>query len=102
NKQAVVIERTPKRFAHRWAKDGKVGVTNDFHILENYSAVDISDNELVATSCGRFNRTNELLQTQLPKSFADCYDFLSDEKVKMQITEQQMVFQASTGRVDVR
>ena len=101
NEQAVVIERTPKRYAHRWAGNGKVCVTNDFHILENYSAMDISDNELVITSCNRLNRVKELLNQNLPEGPEVCLEYLSDEKVKMQITEQQMVFQAGTGLLSV-
>ncbi|WP_444995408.1 hypothetical protein [Aliikangiella sp. IMCC44359] len=76
-------------------------VTNDFHILENYSAMDISDNELVITSCNRLNRVKALLNQKLPENPEACLEYLSDEKVKMQITEQQMVFQAATGRLDV-
>ncbi|OUS29200.1 hypothetical protein A9Q99_08785 [Gammaproteobacteria bacterium 45_16_T64] len=98
NDECVVIERTPSRFAQRWAKDGVVTVTNDFINLKVSADKHIPDNELVASSCGRFNRICELLQDK-PKDADECMAYLSDSKVQMDITEQQMVFHARSGAV---
>jgi len=98
NDECVVIERTPSRYAQRWAKDGVVTVTNDFFVLEVSPDNYIPDNELVASSCGRFNRIGELLQAK-PKDADECMAYLSDSKVQMDITEQQMVFHARSGKV---
>jgi len=93
--ELVVIERTPSRHALRSAQAGFVCVTNDYRQL----ALDTNapSSQILATSCGRFQRTEALLLDEPPSSPADCLRYLSDPAVRMQITVQQMVFRASTG-----
>lgn len=92
--EMVVIERTPKRSATREAKDGRISVANEYIALATSKSEDQS--ELQATSNGRYNRINSLLKAT-PKDFETCLAFLSDTQVKMNMTVQQMVFQASSG-----
>ena len=54
---------------------------------------------LQSTSCGRFNRTKELLTENRPENMDDCIRILKDEKVMMGITVQQMVFDNETGEI---
>lgn len=91
----VVIERTPKRFATRESREKFIVVTNDYKKLEN----GISENILQATSCGRYDRVQELLRQAIPQTADACLDILRDEAIQMQITVQQMVFDNSTGDI---
>lgn len=95
NGQMSVIERTPSRHAIRRTTDGRIYVTNDYQLL-NPSKREITT-PLQATSCGRFNRISELLTTNPPKELKDCLSLLQDERVKMEITVQQMAFSAKRG-----
>ena len=94
--EMVVIERTPTRHAVRTGKDGFVSVTNDYLRLNANTGEATS--ELVATSCGRFERVEALVHKRLPQTPEDCFIYLSDPQVQMQITVQQMVFQAASGK----
>ncbi len=96
--EMVVIERTPKRSATRSPNNGIICVTNDYKVLENGEA---NDSELQITSCGRFDRACELLNSELPKNNAECFGILQDEKVMMGITVQQMVFDNKTGKIEL-
>ena len=98
--QLVVIERTPTRHAIRRARAGFVCVTNDYqHIAANSNG---STSELLATSCHRFRRVEDLIRVERPDSPEACFHYLSDPEVRMQITVQHMVFRASTGEYWVR
>ncbi len=92
----VVIERTPTRYATRFAKNGFITVTNDYKELENNLK---DESVLQSTSCGRFNRAEELLLKELPTDFEQCFEILKDKNVMMGITVQQMVFKNKTGEV---
>ena len=97
--EKIVIERTPKRHALRGENDPFVVVTNDYKKLDN--AEEDSNNLLQTTSCGRFDRTSELLkdrQRDHGRSFAD---ILKDPEIKMMITVQQMVFDNATGEIEM-
>jgi acid ceramidase len=93
--EMVVIERTPTRHALRAAQGGCVAVTNDYQRL-NANAGEVTS-ELLATSCGRYQRVDAMCHKQLPQSPDACFAYLSDPNVQMQITVQQMVFRAATG-----
>lgn len=105
NGQAVVVERTPKRYALRWAEAGAVWVTNDYRKL---SAVDEDSNTLAGlqeSSCRRFDRIGELLERApsiAPSLLEECLEYLSDQAVKMGITVQQMAFSARSGDYRVK
>lgn len=94
--EMVVIERTPKRFATRNSEGGCIIVTNDYKLLENNLT---GESVLQSTSCGRYNRTQELLTNKTPTHFDGCFNLLKDEKVMMGITVQQMVFNNKTGEI---
>lgn len=94
--EMVVIERTPKRYATRIAENGFITVTNDYKKLENSLK---EESVLQSTSCGRFNRTEELIKKKHPTNTQECFDILKDEKVMMGITVQQMVFNNNNGEI---
>jgi hypothetical protein len=98
--EMVVIERTPARHAMRRPIDGFVAVTNGYQALDSGSTPALSG--LIATACERFERISALLRSGLPKSAEQCFRHLSDQMVRMNITVQQMVFQAATGKYWVR
>lgn len=94
--QICIIERTPTRFATRDSNDDFIVVTNDYKKLENNT----SENSLLqTTSCGRFDRTTSLLRSKIPQDSDECFKILKDEKVIMNITVQQMVFDNKTGKI---
>jgi hypothetical protein len=93
--EMVVIERTPSRHALRYAQEGFLCVTNDYQLLRAEAGGSVS--ELLATSCHRFQRVEELVRHQRPRDPESCFRFLSDPAVQMRITVQQMVFRAATG-----
>lgn len=95
----VVIERTPTRTAVRRPANGFIDVTNDYRLLDVAGA---ARGELTQTSCRRSEWLREVLSVAKPTTSADAFALLSDERVKMTITVQQMVFCAATGRCDVR
>ena len=96
NAQRVVIERTPTQHAHRFGVAGEpLQVTNDYLALEGRR--DTPANELMATSCGRYDRIAELLGSTPPKDLETCLDLLGDDCVQMEITVQQMAFSARSG-----
>jgi acid ceramidase len=96
--EKVVIERTPTRFATRTTDKKYITVTNDYKKLENNTT---EESVLQSTSCGRFNRTEELLEKELPTDYLKCFDILKDENVMMGITVQQMVFKNNTGEIEL-
>ncbi len=99
--QMVVVERTPTRFAHRQAVSGKpLRVTND------YVAIDADTgeptNELMRTSCGRYERIAELVRAEPPQGLEESIAHLCDVDVMMGITVQQMAFLPRSGEHFVR
>lgn len=97
--QRVVIERTSTRSALRRQVGGPLVVTNDYRLLEDTGTDDVMS-ELHASTCTRFNRALYLASHDTP-SPEMCLSLLQDPKVKMMITVQQMVMQASTGLLEV-
>ena len=96
--ELAVIERTPTRFASRFATDGFVTVTNDYKKLEN---VGLSGGTLQETSCSRFDRASELILIQHPETTEACMHILQDTAVMMGITVQQMVFNNASGEIQL-
>ena len=94
--QLVVIERTPTRHAILDAVNGQISVTNNYQKL--IASIGVPTSELLSTSCSRFNRVQDLVSQRRPTSAESCLDYLSDPSVRMTITMQQMVFQASSGK----
>ncbi len=99
--EMVVIERSPSRFGLRKPKDGFVVVTNDYRALDGRQN-GVGGSELAATSCTRFDRTNELLTSSPPTEPRDCFQVLGDDRVRMTITVQTMAFCAASGTTEVR
>jgi acid ceramidase len=97
-KEMVVIERTPKRFSTRLPENGYIVVTNDYKQLQNNT---IGKSILQTTSCGRYDRTEELIRINPPRNIQQCFKILQDEKIKMNITVQQMVFENATGEIEL-
>ena len=95
--EIAVIERTPRKSETRYAEPNYAIVTNDYK-TEIVEAVE-SNNILVSTSCGRYDRTEALLLDKMPNDEEECFKILDDDKVKMQITVQQMVFNAKENNV---
>ncbi len=94
--QAVVIERTPSNAAQRWIEDRPfISVTNDYLALDADTAE--ASSQLLETACARRERIEALLSEQGPPDLETCLSYLDDTNVRMQITVQQMAFQASTG-----
>lgn len=98
NAERVVVERTSTRSATRRQEGGPLVVTNDYRRLEDTGGGGAS--QLHATACTRFDRAL-YLATVGAKDPAACLAVLKDPKVKMMITVQQMVLQASTGLAEV-
>ncbi|MEM6785140.1 MAG: C45 family peptidase [Bacteroidota bacterium] len=98
--EMVVVERTPTKSARRGPSDGVLAVTNGYRLID----ADTTDvrSELLATSCGRYDRAVELVGKTPSATAESCFAVLTDPSVRMSITVQQMVMQARTGRLDVR
>jgi acid ceramidase len=97
--ELAVIERTPSRHAIRRGR-GAVFVTNDFLQIDVEQGA--SSSELLATSCGRLKRIEALVDQKRPASAEECFRYLGDVNVQMEITVQQMVFRALTGEYWLR
>lgn len=94
--QMAVIERTPKRSSTRTAENSFIIVTNDYKQLENNLN---GESLLQSTSCGRYNKTELLINTRFPKNSEDCLEILKNKEVMMGITVQQMVFENNSGKI---
>ncbi|MEM6440629.1 MAG: hypothetical protein AAF763_13145, partial [Pseudomonadota bacterium] len=75
-------------------------VTNDYRSLDGGFA-SLSEGALHATACSRFDRASYLVLDRKVASFGAGFDILTDAKVKMDITVQHMLMQASTGALEV-
>jgi acid ceramidase len=98
--ELVVIERTPSRHAIRYAEAGYICVTNGYQQLD--AGLGGGTSELLATWCQRFQRVEALIGNERPTNPLDCFRYLSDPEVRMQMTVQQMVFRAATGEHWIR
>jgi acid ceramidase len=96
----VVIERTPSRCAVRRGQHGFTCVTNDYHQIQVNAHQ--SHGEILATSCNRYRRIEDLLSDEVAQTPEGCFRYLSDPAVRMGITVQQMVFEPATGRYWVK
>ncbi len=99
--QMAVVERTSTRGEIRVPEDGLVVVTNDYRVIDGGFAP-ADGNALQATACARFDRATALALQGPPTDAEACFAILEDPRVKMDITVQHMVMQASTGRLEVR
>lgn len=99
--EMLVIERTPSSSKTRYANanDNFIIVTNDYQKITYKSN---NQSALKSTSCGRYDRTQFLLKQKTPNNIEECFEILNDQRVKMQITVQQMVFNPQLGLVEVR
>jgi len=93
--EMVVIERTPSRHAVRVPSNGSICVTNGYMGLE--AGVGRNHAGLFATWCQRLERVQTLLANYLPKTPEDCFRYLADPDVRLDITAQHIVFRAATG-----
>jgi acid ceramidase len=98
--EQAVIERTPSRCAVRSGQNGFTCVTNDYQQIQVNA--NRPSSEILATSCNRFRRMETLLSDATPHTPEACFQYLSDPAVRMQITVQQMVFNAATGQYWIR
>ncbi len=98
--EMAVIERTPTRAEIRFGDSGRVFVTNEYRAMRTAFRTPTSD--LQATACSRYDRVSALVSSRVPQDASQCLNYLSDPGVRMEITVQQMVFQASTGLCQVR
>jgi acid ceramidase len=98
--ELVVIERSPSRHAIRHSQSGFICVTNDYQKLNADPGSATSD--LLATSCNRFHRAESLIRSERPCDPEVCFSHLSDPKVRMNITVQQMAFRAASGEYWIR
>lgn len=96
--EMAVIERTPKRHATRESKHNFITVTYDYKVIENNIT---SESELQSTSCGRFERAEEMISQNSLSTGSGCFKILKDDKVMMGITVQQMVFKVATGEIEL-
>lgn len=95
-----MIERTPRQAEVRFAENGRIFVNNDYRAL--WTGVRDSGSSIQATACGRYERIAALVESEPPSAAEACFAFLDDASVRMGITVQQMVLQASTGMCRVR
>lgn len=98
--EMAVIERTPSRAEIRSSENGCIFVTNDYRRIR--TGLRKVESELQSTACRRYDRVSELVSSLVPKDAEQCLTYLSDTAVRMGITVQQMVFQASSGLCLVR
>jgi hypothetical protein len=93
NEQRVVIERTPRRYAHRWPEgDGPLVATNDYRVLFRPEARD--DSVLYRTTCSRYDALCWFFARHRPDQ--DVEDaallyILSDPAVIQGITAQHII-----------
>jgi len=98
SKEMAVIERTPKRFSTRVSQNGYIIVTNDYKQLENNIT---GESLLQSTSCGRYDRAEQLIAIHSPENSEECLEILKDREVMMNITVQQMVFNTKNGTIQL-
>ncbi len=97
--QNVVIERTPTKYAIRKPVGGNLIVTNEYLSLTKNKQ---TQDTLQLTASGRHNRVKELLEIETPIKIEDYFSILSDKKIKMDITVQQMIFNVKTGGIHLK
>ena len=101
NDQRVVVERSPKRAALRWAEPGKVLVTtNDYRLLFRPETHNLG--EIYQTTCNRFDTLTRAMQDHQPNSSisdsALLYSLTSPDVIQ-QITAQHIILRPRSGEV---
>ncbi|MFI1770639.1 C45 family autoproteolytic acyltransferase/hydolase [Thalassobellus citreus] len=95
----VVIERTPTKYTIRKPIDNSLIVTNEYLTLTENK---LTKDTLQLTASGRHNRVKDLLDDETPVRETDYFNILSDKKVKMDITVQQMILNPKTGEIHLK
>ncbi len=99
-KERLVIERTPTMgYIRKPDAKNNLVVTNGYLKVANKN---IEGDILQESSCGRQNRTIELLNQGKLETIDDCFQILDDPNVKMNITMQQMVFNINQGTISLK
>ncbi|NOQ74429.1 MAG: hypothetical protein GQ574_20635 [Crocinitomix sp.] len=93
--EMVVVERTPTKGEIRTVQNGKILVTNDYKLIKSSYSMQVG--QLADTSCGRYNRMDELIEDNATLKPKNVHDILSDTSVRMGITMQQMYFNPKKG-----
>ncbi|MBC8112591.1 MAG: hypothetical protein H7Y04_16195 [Verrucomicrobia bacterium] len=96
SEQMTVIERTPTRYALRKPENGMLVVANDYKTLTSEKQ---TGDVLQQSSCGRYDRTRELVNLYQPQTEEDYMKILKDKQVKMNITVQQMILNPEKGTI---
>ncbi|HEY2510713.1 MAG TPA: C45 family peptidase [Polyangiaceae bacterium] len=99
--QMAVVERAPRRAAVRLPHAGMVLATNDYRALSVSGDSPTIRSSLAQTSCGRYQRAQQLVTRSPPGDPSACLDVLRDPHVKMGITVQHMVLSAARGTISV-
>jgi len=98
--ELIVIERTSSRAELRTAENGILVVTNDYRAMPGEVPEHVG--ELARTADARFLRAHQLTHWKRPMTPSACFEILSDAKVRMDMTVQQMFMHAASGTLDVR
>lgn len=98
-REMVVIERTPTTYKTRTSKQHYIIVTNDYLLMEQTSK---QQDILSSSSCHRYDSTQALIEQHNPQLPQAYYQILKHPDVKMQITVQQMLFNASLNKIEVQ
>lgn len=100
--ERVVIERTPTRAATRDPDGNILCATNGYRTKQFEGSGDGASGVLQSTSCDRYDRATERVASAPPIDAGACFDILSDPRIRMDMTVQQMVLCPTTGDVQVR
>lgn len=96
--ELVVIERTSTRAALRTAEKGILVVTNDYRAMPG-EVSKRGEGTLALTADGRYQRALALCLQRAPRDAREAIAILADEKVRMDMTVQQMFLRAATGEL---
>lgn len=103
NDQRVVIERTPRRHALRWARrDDALVATNDYRILYKPQTSELA--EIYQTTCQRYNYLEWCFRNHRPQQemqAAKLLYVLTDENVRQGITAQHIIMWPRTGTIQM-
>lgn len=102
NDERVVIERSPRRHALRWAKPDEVLVTtNDYRMLENQRDT-MASLEIYETTCHRYDYIRDYFArtgTQRDLGDEELLYLLSEPNVAQSITAQHVLLRPRQGSV---
>tara|TARA_R110002096_G_scaffold206192_7_gene392339 strand:+ start:3998 stop:5008 length:1011 start_codon:yes stop_codon:yes gene_type:complete len=104
NDERVVIERSPRRHALRWAKPDEVLITtNDYRMLENKRST-VASLEIYETTCRRYDYIRDYFaKTGTDRNPADeeLLYLLSEPNVAQSITAQHVLLRPRQGTVQL-